>query len=101
MGIRLSDKYLTYSLASVFEMVSSPAFNVSMFVWSLPVAVPFFISRSAGSTSHDVIFGTSLGSVWIMVLCHIARCRILIFYDHILIMDFSTLLVKESLLVQT
>ena len=39
MGIRLSDKYLVYSVASVFEMISSPAFNVSMFIWSLPVAV--------------------------------------------------------------
>ena len=39
LGIRLSDKHLVYSLASVFEMVFSPAFNVSMFVWSLPVAV--------------------------------------------------------------
>ena len=38
-GIRLSDKHLVYSLASVFEMVSSPAFNVSMFIWSLPVAL--------------------------------------------------------------
>ena len=32
VGIRLSDKHLVYSLASVFEMVSSPAFNVSMFI---------------------------------------------------------------------
>ena len=54
VGIRLSDKHLVYSLASVFGMVSSPVFNVSMFTWSLPVAVPFF-SRSAASTSHDVI----------------------------------------------
>ena len=68
MGIRLSEKHLGYSLASVFEMVSSPAFNVSMFIWSLPVAVPFFISRSAASTSHIAISGTSFGSVWIMVL---------------------------------
>ena len=37
VGIRLSDKYLVYSLASVFEMVSSPTFNVSMFIWSLSV----------------------------------------------------------------
>ena len=62
MGIRFSDKLLMYSLASVFEMVSSPAFNVSMFIWPLPVAVPFFKSRSAASTSHDVMSGTSLGS---------------------------------------
>ena len=49
VGIHLSDKHLVYSLASVFEMVSSPAFNISMFIWSLPVAVPFFISRRAAS----------------------------------------------------
>ena len=55
------DKHLVWSLSSVFEMVSSPAFNVSMFIWSLPVAVPFFISRSAASTSHDVITGTFWG----------------------------------------
>ena len=30
--IRLSDKHLVYRLASVLEMVSSPAFNVSMFM---------------------------------------------------------------------
>ena len=63
--IQLSGKYLVYSLASVFEMVSSPAFNVSMFMWSLPVAVPFFISRSAASISHDII---SFWSLWIKVI---------------------------------
>ena len=57
VGIRLSDKHLVYSLASAFEMVSSPVFNVSMFIWWLFVAVPFFISRSAASISHDVISG--------------------------------------------
>ena len=72
MGIRLSDKHLVCSLASVFEMVSSPAFNVSMFTWSLPVAVPFFISRSAASTSHDITSSTSLGSVCIMVFCSLS-----------------------------
>ena len=36
MGIRLSDKRLVYSLESVFEVASSP---VSMFIWSLPVAL--------------------------------------------------------------
>ena len=39
----LVDKHLLYSLASVFEVVSSRAFNVSMFIWTLPVAVTFFI----------------------------------------------------------
>ena len=81
VGIRLSDKHLVYSLASVFEMVFSPAFNVSMFIWSLPVAVPFFISRSTASTSHGIICGTSFGSVWIVVLYHCltTRCRIPLF----------------------
>ena len=55
VGIPLSDKHLVYSLASVFEMVFPPACNVSMFIWSLLFAAPFFISRSAASTSHDVI----------------------------------------------
>ena len=50
----LSGKHLVYSLASLFEMVSSPAFNVSIFIWSLSVAVLFFISCSAASTSQDV-----------------------------------------------
>ena len=36
-----------YSLVIVFEMVSSPAFNVLMFIWLLPVAVQFFIPRTA------------------------------------------------------
>ena len=39
-------------------MVSSPAFNVSMFICSFRVVVPFFISRSAASNSHGVIYGT-------------------------------------------
>ena len=43
--------------------VCYPAFSVSMFTWSLPVAVPFVISRSAASSSHDAISGTSFGSV--------------------------------------
>ena len=70
MVIHLSDKHLVYSLASVFEMVCSPAVNVSMFMWSLPVAVSFFKSRSA---SHDVISGMSFGSVWILVLCSLSH----------------------------
>ena len=51
----LSDKHLVCSFESVFEIISSPAFNVSMFIWSLSFAVQFFISRSAASTSDDVI----------------------------------------------
>ena len=64
-----------------------------MFLWSLPAAVPFlFVS----STSNGVISGISIGLMWIMVPCHIVRtmppCS---FYDLILIMDVSTLLVYE------
>ena len=72
VGIRLCYKHLVYSLASVFEMVSTPAFNVSMFIWSLSVAVPFFIYRSAASISHDVISGTSFRSVCIIVFCSLS-----------------------------
>ena len=67
VGIRLSDKHL-----SVFEMLSSPTFNVSMCLWSLSVAVLLFIYHSAASASHDVIPGTYFGSVWIMVLCSLS-----------------------------
>ena len=45
---------------------------LKMFIWSLPGAVPFIISRNAASTSHDVISGTCFGSVWIMVLCSLS-----------------------------
>ena len=60
----------------------------------------FFIFRSASSTSHDVIAGTSFGSVWIMVLCSLSYTYLGVeflysCYDHILIMDFSTLLGHE------
>ena len=78
-----------YNLASVFEIVCSPAFSVSMFIWI--VAVTFFMSRSAASTSHDVISGISFVSVMVMVLCSLLYCFSL--NDFILIMDFSTLLV--------
>ena len=74
MGIRVSDKHLVYSLASVFDMVSSPAFNVWMFIWSLPVAVQFFKFRSAASTSHDVISGISFELVWYSVHCRFRAC---------------------------
>ena len=70
--MHLSDKHLVHSLVSVFEMVYFPAFNVSMFKWSLPVTVPFLIYGSAASTSHDVIFGTFVGSLWIMVFCSLS-----------------------------
>ena len=96
MGIGISDKHLVCSLASVSEMVSSPAFNVSMLIWSLPVTVPFFISRIAASTSHMLTLVPLLGQcglwysltvLWLDVVSHYS------FYDHILIMDSSTLLV--------
>ena len=69
VGIRLSDTYLVYSLANIFEMVFSLSFNVSMLIWSLPIAVPFFISCDAASTSLGVYYGTSFGSEWFIVLC--------------------------------
>ena len=81
MAIRLSDKHLVYSIASVFDMVYCPAFNVAMFIWSLPVAVPFLISRSATSTTHYVLV-TLFGQcgLWYSAHCHIARSRISLFF---------------------
>ena len=80
VGIRLSDKHLEYSLASVLEMVSFHAFNVSMFIWSLPVTVPFFITLNVASISHDDLVPL-LGQcgLWYSVHCRIARCRISLF----------------------
>ena len=43
-------------------MISSPAINISMFIWSLPVAAPLFTSHNAASASDGVISGTSFGS---------------------------------------
>ena len=63
VGTRLSDKHFVYTLASVFQMVLFSAFNVSMFIWSLPISVQLFLSRRASSTTHDVISGTSVGTV--------------------------------------
>ena len=47
-------------MSCVFEMVFYPAFNVSKFMWSLPVFA-FFISGRAASISHAVIADTTLG----------------------------------------
>ena len=68
-SIRLSDNNLMYSLTSVFEVVSSPAFNISMFIWSLAVSVPFHISLRAASISQDVVSDIPFRSTWIMILC--------------------------------
>ena len=76
-------------------MVSSPAFNVSMCIWLLPVAVPFFISHTA-SSSHHVISCTSWVSVDYGTLFTVVQLGVEFlysFYDLILIMDLSTLLV--------
>ena len=35
MGIPVSDKHLVNNLATIFEMVPSSTFSVSMFIWSL------------------------------------------------------------------
>ena len=66
----ISDKQLSKCLRDV----SSYAFNVSMFVWSLPVAVPVFIWGSVGSISHDVMSSTFLGQygLWYFVDYRIA-----------------------------
>ena len=53
-------------------MVYYHASNVSMFIYSLPAAVPFLTCRSANSVYHGVISGTSFGSVWIVVLCSLS-----------------------------
>ena len=66
--IRLSNMHFVYSLAKALAMVSSPAFNVSMLIWLIPVAFPFYIFFRAASTSHVVIDGTSLGSVHIVTV---------------------------------
>ena len=97
-GTRLSDKHFVYTLASVFQMVLFSAFNVSMFIWSLPISVQLFLSRRASSTTHDVISGTSFGTVWVMVPCSLSYSSVgifLLFYDLILMMDFFTPLVQE------
>ena len=80
MLIRLSDKHLMHSLASVFELVSS-AFNVSMFIWSLPVAVQFVISRSLLPLPMMLSAVPRLNKcgLWYFVHCHVAQCRILLF----------------------
>ena len=54
VGIRFSDKHLVYSSANVFEMVFFHTLYVS--IWSLPDAVPFFISRSAASMVLSLVF---------------------------------------------
>ena len=64
----LSDKHSVYSLANVFEMVFSPAFNIFIFMWSLPDAVAFFIFLSVDFTSPIVFSGTSFGPVWFIEL---------------------------------
>ena len=79
VGIRLFDKHLVYSLASVFEMVSSPAFNVSMFIWSLLVAAPFVVLLPSPMI---LLLVHLLGQcrLWYSVHCRIARCRIPLFF---------------------
>ena len=82
MGIRLFDKHLVCNLASVFQMASSPAFNVWMFMWSLRVVVPFFISHSAAaSTCQMLTVVRRLGQcgLWYHVHCRIDRSRIPLF----------------------
>ena len=69
-GIRLSDRYLVYSLASIVSCFQ--CLNVL-----LPVAFPFFISRRAASICYYVLYGTSFGSVWIIVFCSLSFSSVL------------------------
>ena len=39
-----------------YDTLYYPAFNISVFVWSLSDYVTFFVSLSSASTSCDVIF---------------------------------------------
>ena len=89
VGICLSDTHLVYSLASVFEMVSSPTFNVSMFIWSLPVAVVLLPPPKMLSLVR--LLGQC--GLWYSIHCRIVRCIIPLFYDLILITEVSTLLI--------
>ena len=47
-----------------------------MFTWSLTAAPPFFISRSAASTSHDTTSGASFGPMSMMVLCSLSHSSV-------------------------
>ena len=62
-------------------MVTSSAFNVSMFIWSLLVGVPLFISRRAASPPVMLYLVPFLGQcgLWCSVNCRNCRCRILLF----------------------
>ena len=64
-------KHLVYSSASLSEMVASTAFNVSIIMRSLPVALPFFVPLGAASTAHGVISVTFSGlcESWYSVHC--------------------------------
>ena len=77
--LSLSDKHLMYRLASAFDVISSPSFNVSMVVWSLPAAaVAVFITCSAASTPMMLSLVPLLRQcgLWYFVHCHISRCII-------------------------
>ena len=107
----LSDKHSVYSLANVFEMVFYPAFNIFIFMWSLPDAVAFFIFLSVDFISPIVFSGTSFGPVWFIVLSSLlyslvqnstirsiisSWSYIYILYLYIYIYIYFTLLIQEG-----
>ena len=83
MGICLSDKNLVYNLASLFQMVSSPGFSVSMFVWSLPVAVPLH-------SSHVVLL--LLPASILSLVHHLCQCGFWYFFNVAVLVWFGNCL---------
>ena len=76
-----SNKHLVFSLASVFEMVSSLAFKVSIWRWLLPSVVPICISLSAASLAM-VLYRVPLSircELWDTAHCRLVQCRTSIF----------------------
>ena len=81
VGIRRSDMHFVYSLAKALAMVSSPAFNVSMFTWS------FLLPSRFSSSLARLILPMLLLMVLLLGLCvllrfgrcHKVRCKTLLF----------------------
>ena len=86
MAIFLSNKHFC-----VFEMVSSLAFNVSILIRSLPVAVLFFICFHLPWCYLCYIFRVSVDYGTLFTMAQLGVQFIYSFYDLILSMDLSTL----------